>query len=394
MGALGRALKALAFPAVLFGLVPWLVLEHGRFPPLVSFPYAVLFLVWGGALVVRGVRRRRRDGKGAVQFNVGILLLALAAAETWAGLTAPVPLARGVVSPPDGAYSARHDDLGYAPVPGRANRFVMAAGTETLFDVTYTIEADGLRARPPEPTPPAEGTVLLFGCSFAYGHGLPDEATIGWRLEERLGGRLRVLPFAFSGWGPHQMLANLESGRVAALAKAPVRAALYLALSDHPVRVAGEMLHDRHGPRYVANPDGTVTRAGAFGDDRGRLFRMRMKRHLSRTYLGRLLAERLAPPRPDVPLFAAVVDQARRRVAEAWPDASFTVLLWDDPPGATDAMEAALKERGLRVLRVGDLLPDLRTAPGSLKIHDPAEGHPNAAAADGIAAALAEDLAR
>lgn len=58
------------------------------------------------------------------------------------------------------------------------------------------------------------GCVLFFDDSLTFGEGVNDNQTMPYRVGMRSAGALRVYNFAFHGYGPHQMLAQIELGVV------------------------------------------------------------------------------------------------------------------------------------------------------------------------------------
>jgi len=117
------------------------------------------------------------------------VVVALAGAEAGLRLLdgAPtVPEPAFTVEPAD--WLAANPDFGWSLRPGAA-RLTFSDG----YSVTATHDARGQRR-----TPPGRGEVVeLHGGSFAYGLGLADEDTLGWRLQELLPDhdvRVRAVP--------------------------------------------------------------------------------------------------------------------------------------------------------------------------------------------------------
>ncbi len=379
------------FIFVLFvGLLPYLAFDVVDVSPVADYPLVFVLSIWAACLLAAGIVRARRGQGGALAFNLGVLCLALAAVELWIGQSSG--LAKHMVrSPAREEYVAHHDDLGYAPLPDRASRFTAVSEGEEVYDVTYTIGADGLRARPPLRDPPPEGSVLCFGCSFTFGSGLEDDESIPWRLEEALDGRLCCYNFGFSGYGPHQMLANIESGRAEAKAEYPVRDVIYLAIPDHARRVTGAAVHDRRGPRYVLSDDGRVRREGTFNDVQTSVMRKRLFQFLNHSHLGQAITRRASRSEGSVALMVAVVKAAKDEAAARWPDSRFHVLLWDDRASTSTILADALAARGMQVTLVSAILPDFKQNAQQYRLHR-ADEHPNARAAEAIARYVAAHL--
>ena len=70
---------------------------------------------------------------------------------------------------PEDAITRNHEILGYAPRKDNTAAHRKYYGNELIFDVLYTIDADGLRISPPFNPENNNGSILFFGGSFIYG---------------------------------------------------------------------------------------------------------------------------------------------------------------------------------------------------------------------------------
>lgn len=68
------------------------------------------------------------------------------------------------------------------------------------FDVTYSIDEFNRRATPASYRLPK---IILLGCSFTFGHGVSDEESFSWRLQEAFP-NYKVINAAAMGWGTSQ----------------------------------------------------------------------------------------------------------------------------------------------------------------------------------------------
>jgi len=295
-------------------------------------PFFWIALGWGAACA----GRMRRSRHPALWFN-------LAAGILICGLT---ELAIAVGSGHSGRhqeFSAGGDffeldrDFGIRPSPGATTESWLRDEGHLVYDVVYTIDADGLRVGPPSRDDPAEPCVLFFGCSFTFGEGVNDDQTMPYVAGIEGGGRFRTLNFGFFGYGPHQMLAAIESGRVARAARCKPIAVVYLALSHHVMRAAAKWTWERYGPRFVIAPDGNVVRRGNFDD--GSWLPRPVDRFLRQVMASQSLVLRglLFGPydaseatEDDLRLYFAIIDRSRDLLHELYPDAPFYVLYWDE----------------------------------------------------------------
>ena len=112
---------------------------------------------------------------------------------------------------------------------------------------------------------------MFFGDSVTFGEGVKDDQTFPYHAGIKTNGRYAIRNFAFSGYGPHQMLANLQSGLFDQRISCKPTHFFYLAIPEHIARVAGLTSWDRHGPRFTLDANGEAVRAGNF-DDPARIF--------------------------------------------------------------------------------------------------------------------------
>src|SRR6185436_10249274 len=94
-----------------------------------------------------------------------------------------------------------------------------------------------------------------------------DDETFAAQIVTLSGGRVAAQNFGMSGWGPHQFLAGLQSGRFRQAVRCKPTDAFYLMTPELVWRTAGIMNHwDSHGPRYRLDAGGHPVRAGTLGD--------------------------------------------------------------------------------------------------------------------------------
>ncbi|MBS0521156.1 MAG: hypothetical protein JSR90_20810 [Proteobacteria bacterium] len=340
--------------------------------------YSIALLAIALALTALAWIGRRRRGWAVVLANVAAVFAALGLVEIHLdsqkdpgdGTRLEGSITKGFTHP--------DDVLGYAPA---ANARVTARklyGDKVLYDVTYTTDAHGLRVSAPA-LPDVHSCVLFFGDSITFGEGVEDADTYAHVVSALAADRYRTYNFGYSGYGPHQMLAALQSGRVARIVNCTPKYIYYLCIPDHAVRITGIYPWDRHGPRFVLASDGSVVQRGHFDDDDPHGGVGAWIEHVlsgSRIWQ-RLFVQPHGPEPGDVPLLAGIVAQAARVAQERFPGSVFEVILWDGADERGQAIEAALAARGIRVRRMTSLVPDFYTHSGDylLSTHD---RHPNA----------------
>jgi hypothetical protein len=130
---------------------------------------------------------------------------------------------------PAGTINLRHEILGYAPLPNTRPHHIKYYKDELIFDVVYTIDANGLRKSPPYEPGKDPGSILFFGDSFTFGEGVKDEETLPYLTGVKARGNYHIYNFGFRGYGTHQMLSAIEHGMVENLVKEPPKFVIYQA---------------------------------------------------------------------------------------------------------------------------------------------------------------------
>jgi len=318
----------------------------------------------------------------------GTAFLTLAVYEAFLGGWFSAPTAQFVnFELSDPTYFQLHPLLGVVPKRDVQVRATKTSADTRIYDVRYTIDANGLRIGPPtgaEATP----AVLFFGCSFTFGEGVDDDETLPYQFGERAGGRFQSLNFGFHGYGPHQMLAMLEHAMERdALGGHRAAHAVYQALVvDHVERCAGHAWWDTSGPRYVLDPQGHPVRAGPFHS----VVVSRFMTILARSNIARRWLSTKRPVTADeADLFVGIVETSARLFHERH-HGTFHVLLWGDESPAAAAIAGKLAATGLDVISIDTILPDLRTDGNKYQIA--LDGHPSPLAYEKIAAYLVQHL--
>ncbi|MEM8713866.1 MAG: hypothetical protein AAGG01_23225, partial [Planctomycetota bacterium] len=142
---------------------------------------------------------------------------------------------------PDGGhmhYVGDDPDLGYAAKPLAEGAASLELGNELIYSTVYAFDGSGRRITSGAPDG-ASTSVLCFGGSYMLGEGLAQEETLPSQLQKLWSQRsaeaemLRspvALNYGLHGWGPHQMLALIRSGRAPGPSDPPPVAALYWAI--------------------------------------------------------------------------------------------------------------------------------------------------------------------
>jgi hypothetical protein len=293
----------------------------------------------------------------------------------------------------------RHRLLGWAPTKGKSFIERTRFNNTLLYQVKYTIDEHGLRVTsPPTNTHKAQSSCLLFfGDSFTFGEGVNDAETMPYRVAVKTNQHYQIYNFGFLGYGPHQMLAQLQQGVVDGAIECTPVMAIYQALPGHVSRAAGLEAWDQSGPKYVPGKETLVVWNGRFDEEKPHDIRGRFrafhrnlpidtKRYLEKSALYRALLYMHRPVTDDdLDIFLRIVDQSRR-IIESRYNATFHVVFWDfsGENSVESKIIEGLKQKAIPVHLISTILPEYRGEEEKYKIHH-ADGHPNPLAHDMVA---------
>ena len=223
--------------------------------------------------------------------------------------------------------------MGSQPVPNTTITFEESLGGQLINNVTYRFEGSGLREIP---TAVQGGPykVVFFGCSYMFGHGVKDDQTLPYYFVRESKRTFEGFNFAGDGWGPHQMLREIETGFIRRVAGRP-ELAIYEAIPDHLRRVAGRAPWE-DGPRYDLCRGNEACYSGQYHSADYATYR----RWLDRSWIVRFFenhSEKLSQP-SDIPLYLAVLKRTRSLLEQN--GTRFVIVLWDSNELAKTMMKA------------------------------------------------------
>jgi len=283
-----------------------------------------------------------------------------------------------------------NDIFGYLPDPNTTTRVRKYNRDVLIYEAVYRIGDHGFRKTPQKVINSHNDCIWIFGGSFSFGEGIDDKQTISARMALHLNEKYSLYNYGIHGWGPHQMLAGLESGYFARAGVCQrVEEGIYFAISDHVRRASGLDLWDWHGPRYVPNTEGGVSNIGHFENRPYAIsFREKVINYLEKSIIySRIFGKRRAVRKVDIELYAKVVKQAEKVFKKGHPESRFRVLYWDlDNESYRESAIKALEEYGIEVIRVSGILSNHEGE--KEKYVFPVDGHPTAYSQDLLARAL------
>jgi hypothetical protein len=206
---------------------------------LASFILAFLALALSASLL----RGKLRDGfvvLASLAFGLSIVEAAAILLDRQGGVVASVT----------NGWSVPQPVIGWGPQHAgsfHAEKSDPQSGV-SIYKADYTIDSNLLRETHSAETGP---TIAFFGDSFTFGEGVNDAETLPQAFADLLGRRERVLNMGFSGYGPHQFLAELQTGRFDGVIGAQPRLFIFMTGAGHAERSACKPFWVRKGPRYV-----------------------------------------------------------------------------------------------------------------------------------------------
>lgn len=262
-----------------------------------------------------------------VWFNIGAIVLISGVAEVYVRAERPEPERRQEFSNGEGTF-VRDPEMGHRPAANFSTGTTLHFGDELVYDVVFTTDEHALRVHPPETEDTPLDCVLFFGCSYMFGEGVEDDQTIPYYTSTLTGGRFRVRNFGYSGYGPHHMLAAIETGLVErAAADCDPKFAVYQSHPHHVLRASGKWWWDRYGPNFVADPTHGVVRRGTFEDSS--TIPDWMKEILDDSSVAMHIRDGIQPDENDVDLLHRIVARSRQLLNERYPGLEFHIVHWD-----------------------------------------------------------------
>jgi hypothetical protein len=326
------------------------------------------------------------------------IALAVGLLDLFAGLLAPQ--AHGVTlvksfEPRD--WLVADPELGYRPRPGTKVVASSTYGAKTIFHVTYTITADGLRATPAAPD--GADIYLFVGESFMFGQGLDDDQTLPAQFAKANDFKVRTLNFSAPGYAPNQLVRAFETGRFDGLKGQPVKAVVTWIIPADMARVTGDESWLASSPRYVLD-DGVPHFTGSFERHRWR-DPLAGARYLADAHFPFIAAIGMRQRQErQAALFTALLVRLQELAREKFGAPLLVLYSWPDedaPPGGSgDGPNQAMLVSILAGLRAHglSLFSAERPTYGQpvSKLLIPHEGHPSAFADGLIAEALKKKL--
>ena len=130
--------------------------------------------------------------------------------------------------------------LGYKPKPDTTHTGTRTVDGKIIYSIKFNTDVNSLRVTPIDSTKPRNKYAQFYGCSMTFGEGVQSSETLPYYFG-KLDSIYHPYNFAYSGYGPHQMLARLETDSPKNIVKESTGIAFYIYINDHVNRAIGTM---------------------------------------------------------------------------------------------------------------------------------------------------------
>jgi hypothetical protein len=267
---------------------------------------------------------------------------------------------------------AMHGEYGFDAVPDVVTRTTSELNGRPVYDVTYSFDAKGARVTPGGAA--NAKPILIVGDSYNFGEGLNDDQTLGFHLQKDSHNTLRAINIARPGYGPHQVLRQLQLKLPAEHGAQSFDWLLISIIDDHIERANGRYFWSL-GPHYVLDEQGGVRLSGHFGEGpKSRAWVMRLREGSMLFAAIEKMGRRLVAA--DERRFAAILQAVREEAMQRY-GAQPLVLYYsgvaflNEFEGRRDVMHRLFEQAGVHYVDVNSLLP---VANGGYFIEG--DGHP------------------
>ena len=359
-------------------------------------PYVYIGLIWTAAVLFISLKSKKGFIK-LIGIYLAVIILAFTLFEGYLWLKSNQLYITDKITPD---YYRVDKFLGYAPKKGIKIFEKKYYKDELVFDAKYSFDENGLRISPPFVESDVKGCILFFGCSFTYGQGVNDSETMPYQVGIKSHGKYHIYNFGVKGYGPHQMLSELEHNVVKNIVNSNGSTyAIYQAIPEHINRAAGLAFWDYYGPKYILGKNKEVRYAGNFDDYT--VFPKKILKYLNESLIYRNILgnARFFDDNKDIDLYEGIVIAAKEIFEKQYPGGEFHIMFWDNISSAGEISQnlrwmKVLKffsEKGLNIHLVSKILPDYQNNRSKFRL-SPYDSHPSALAHKLIAEYVVQNI--
>jgi hypothetical protein len=267
-------------------------------------------------------------------------------------------------------------DLGYKPKPDTTHTGTRTKDGQVIYSIKYSTDTNSLRVTPIDTTKPRTKYAQFYGCSMTFGEGVQSNQTLPYYFA-KFDSTYRPYNFAYSGYGPHQMLARLETENVKKIVKENTGIAFYIYINDHVNRVLGTLTNFGYNGGevpYYYEVNNQLKHSGLIKDARkfrSWIFRILLKSNILKLFK---IGYPFKITDKDYELTAEVMAQASRDYKKQFGNDNFYVIIYPTTVNSSLIINL-LKQKGVKVLDYSKLFNPLEK-----KYAIPYDEHPTALA--------------
>lgn len=318
-----------------------------------SFPYIWIAVYWFISFDFLVLLSKKTVQK-SIWFNLAFIIFILGALEGYSYFS--LEEAPNKERKQFGLKTTSSEILGYAPTKGQTVNENKYMGQQLIYNVSYTINAVGLRSSSSAQPLHNNQCILFFGDSFTFGVGVNDFETMPYVVQEL--SKCPVYNFGYGGYGPHQMLSAIQHGMVKDIINCQPRIVIYQAALFQAGRSAGSAWWDKHGPQYILLPNGSIKYDGHFDD--GNWIQIKTRAQLGKSFMyKKFFLNRIKIKEEDIKLFVEIIGQSQKLLKEQYPKMEFHVIYWDNKTEKfNDMFIDGLKNKDVRLHLMSRIIPD------------------------------------
>ncbi|MCB9079087.1 MAG: hypothetical protein H6631_15915 [Anaerolineaceae bacterium] len=282
------------------------------------------------------------------------------------------------------------NNLGYKPEANTQINSIKKSNGETIYNVVYSTDDYSRRITPVQNRKDRNNYILFFGDSFTFGHGVNDNETLPFYAAQ-LASDYQPYNYGFSGYGPQQMLAKLQSQHLKQEIEENQGIAIYTYLDDHVSRSIGSMrVYNQWGrvmPYYTLDANNNLVRKGNFTSGRPLLstFYIIVGKSQTARYFNVNFPAKITDS--HVELAAKIIAASREAFTEEFNSDNFYVLFFPSVSGQANKIIPYLEKANINYLDYSTLYARTQS-----DLWIAGDAHPSAKGYKIVAAKLVEDL--
>jgi hypothetical protein len=280
------------------------------------------------------------------------------------------------------------ESLGYKPKPDTSHTGVRTVDGKIIYSIKYSTDTNSLRITPIDSTKPRTQYAQFYGCSMTFGEGVQSDETLPYYFG-KFDSTYRPYNFAYSGYGPHQMLARLETGSPKRIVEESTGIAFYIYINDHVNRAIGTMTnygYNGGNAPYFHKVGKELKHDGLFRNARiirSWFYEVMLKSNILKLFK---IGYPFKISETDYELTAEIMAQASRDYKKQFGNDNFYVIIYPTTIDSSVIINL-LKQKGVKVLDYSKLFN-----PTDKKYAIPYDEHPTALANEVLIKALVKDI--